>query len=378
MARILLDTGDLQSTADTFVGVDRELAGVLARLPADAATVMPPAVAAEVAGAVADTMAHVGQVAVRLLGSAADLRRRAYFAEVAEGGGGRGPSGLHRSGGFWGSLLGGGRAHGNWGFGGPTGNAFGLMPGLLRANPQAVTLLRGVYEQVSGGVSTFNKIITHTKLDDLGKLIDDEGVRNAYKWAAPIANNRVFKLAGNGLWLVGAVEGVGRAWGASEGETPVARSFTVAASVGVDVLLKKSVVLGGADFLSFGALHADLDAMAGMAIRGADEAVKSGHAAATKYAPELARGDYANYARHVAGGAIGGAAHGANVEINQWAGRVDDGAYGPVLQGISKVENYAIDKAYEPVSRVASNVSHVVGSGVDAASSGVHKLRSLF
>ena len=362
MARILLDTEDLQSTADTFVGVDRELAGVLARLPADAATVMPPAVAAEVAGAVADTMAHVGEVAVRLLGSAADLRRRTFFAE---GGGGGGSA--------W---------RGGWSdsirlLGGPIGNAFGPAGSLLGANPWAVTLIRGVYGQVAGGIGTFNSIITHTKLGDLKKLIEDDGVLKAYKWAAPIANNPLFKLAGKGLTVADGIEDARRAWGASDGETPVARGFTVAASIGINVLLKKSVVLGGADFLSFGAVEADLDAMTGMAIRGADEAVKGGQAAAATYAPELARGDYANYLRHVAGGALGGAAHGANVELNQWAGRVDDGSYGPVLQGISKVENYAIDKAYEPVSRVASNVSDIADSGLHAASSGVHKLVSL-
>src|SRR3954447_12261375 len=87
MARIFLDTEDLQATARQFAGITGELSGVLARLPADAATVMPPGVLAEVAGAVADTEAGVGHVAGRLTGHAMDLERRAIFAAASEGGG---------------------------------------------------------------------------------------------------------------------------------------------------------------------------------------------------------------------------------------------------------------------------------------------------
>src|SRR3954469_23635267 len=85
MARIFLDTEDLMGTARQFCEISGELGGVVARLPGDALTVMPPGVGAEAPGAVADAPAGVGQVATRLGGEAMDLYRRAVFAAIAEG-----------------------------------------------------------------------------------------------------------------------------------------------------------------------------------------------------------------------------------------------------------------------------------------------------
>jgi hypothetical protein len=116
MTRILLDTQDLMGTARDFTSITGQLGGVLARLPGDALTVMPPGVAAEVASAVADATAGVGGAAARLAGHALDLDRRAIFAEISEGGGGLsgGIGGLGR-------VLSSGGASRAFGRGGPLG-----------------------------------------------------------------------------------------------------------------------------------------------------------------------------------------------------------------------------------------------------------------
>lgn len=86
-----MDTNDLRETARTLAQADAELASIVARLPGDAATIMPPAIAAEVASAVAETTVGVVRVATRYTASGFDLARRAVAAEIGQAVQGLGP-----------------------------------------------------------------------------------------------------------------------------------------------------------------------------------------------------------------------------------------------------------------------------------------------
>lgn len=123
----------------------------------------------------------------------------------------------------------------------------------------------------------------------------------------------------------------------SRGESGRGRATTVAMSeVGAGVLFVPVVgeVMGGANALDGGALSADMQAIS-----------------------------------DIAGGAVSGGWHGANVALNTWATDAYNGSFDPVVAGIAHVENAVIDRAYPVVASVSHIVSHAVSHGVDRATS---------
>jgi hypothetical protein len=372
VARILLDTADLGHTADTLLGIDAELGGVLARLPGDAAIVMPPAVAAEVSGAVMDAVANVGHVTQRFAATAVDLRRRVLFAEMEE----TRASGF-TSGALMIARLLRGRGDGSWPrllrhAGGPIGEFVpqGLTR-LLEAKPSwVVALVHQVADDIHDPIGTFNDIIRFSKRPDLLEIAKNAKDRAAYRFIAPLIESPYFRLGSGALAVWGAFDNAQNAWESSDREPTLARGFTVIASGLTDAAFSLDnpvgAVLSGANFMSGGAVRADAAVIEGMLIDGVVEGDRGLRDAQSGFAGELESGDYFNYARHLAGGAVSGFAHGANDQLNVWARQVDDGKWGAPLQAISKVENYAIDKTYEPISHVVSGMSNAAGAGVHA------------
>jgi hypothetical protein len=206
----------------------------------------------------------------------------------------------------------------------------------------------------------------------LGRLAHVPGVPKSFAWIESNANSPLFKYGGDVLAVVGGALNAKEAWDGSKGETILGRAFTTVASVDSDIAML-SPVLMGANFISVGALRADMAAIGGIeggAISGGQLGLQQ---AAKIYHSELESGDYADFALHVAGGTVSGAVHGANVALNVWDDQVANGDWGWPVQKISQGENWLIDKAYEPVTHVASEVTGAIGSGVGA---GVHAAQS--
>ncbi|MBS1870099.1 MAG: hypothetical protein JSS99_10570 [Actinobacteria bacterium] len=84
MTRILLDPGAMLRTAGTLERNAGELSVVTARLAPDAATVMPPDLAADVAGTLARSGGRLGGVAARYGAEGARLAGRAVAAKAAD------------------------------------------------------------------------------------------------------------------------------------------------------------------------------------------------------------------------------------------------------------------------------------------------------
>jgi hypothetical protein len=311
MARILLDTSAMAGTATALRQIGGELDALSLRVTRDAAVLMPPAVAAQVAADVGAAALRMRRVSGRYSNAAAELDRRRAFAESAEYGRGNRAS-------FWQRLV------------------------ALAGHPvsEVAEGLHGTID-VLGSLSSLARISSLNRLD--GWLIKTKyapGFRLLGKVFYPVAAIRAagdligeFEDSRNGNWLGRGVAGVG--------------------SVATNVALLYPPA-GVVDFALGGTLKADADAIFSMLGRGSSEAWDGGVAQLRK---DLAEHNYMGLGFNVLGAATRGGVHGINVGLNAWNDDVAAGKYGGFLKGFSAVENKVIDKAWSAGEKVGGAIS---------------------
>ena len=330
MTRILLDCADLERTADALLDISGELAGVLAQLPDDALTLMPPAVAAHVVESVVDTETRVGEVAVRIALDAAELRRRALLAELSQN-------------------------------------------GTLASLGGSLAFLHDGLGAIGGGIETYVFLIKNARLSTLENLsrMAPNVLGQTFRWLEPIERSSWFTLGGRALLGISAALNLKTAFDGSDGETLLGRSYTMVASGLSDAALLHPAV-AGADVLSLGAVRADLAALYDMGGRSLSEAQHGYERAVQDHADEARSHQYLEFGMHVALGTAGGYLRGANEGLNDWSREATNGNWGSGVQAISAIENWMIDTTYEPVSHVVGDVNHAVGTGVQALGHGIN------
>jgi hypothetical protein len=309
--RILLDTGAMAGTAATLRQIDGELDALSLRVAADAAVLMPPAVAAQVAGEVGAAAAGMRRISARYAGLAGDLDRRRAFAEASEGIG-RGPS-------LWQRLV-----------------AF--------ADSRLVEAADGVHGMIDVIAATSARL----RLTTLNKL-DAIFIKARY--------SRGYKLAGRVLLPLAIISAADEAW--DEWNDPrngnwLGRSIAMRGSIATDAVLYLFPPAGLLDFVTDGAIEGELDGIFGIAARGTSDAWDAGFAAGRR---ELENGNYLGLGWHVGTAALGGFARGANTELNHWNDDVLAGEHGGFLKTFAEVENKVIDKAWSAGETAVGAVS---------------------
>jgi hypothetical protein len=329
MTRIAIDTVDVGRTADALMDIGGELAEVLARLPGDALTLMPPAVAAQVVEAVADAEAHVAEVAMHLALNAVDLRRRVLLAELSQD------------------------------------------EALLASVRGSLAFLRdgagGIHDSIQTFVFTVKNVRLST-LEDLTRRAPALG--GAFRWLEPIERSPGFRIGGRALAVLGAAEHLKMAWDGTDHDPLIGRGYTLLASGVSDAILLHPAVTG-ANLVTVGAFRADLGALYTMQGKGLSAAQRGFERGVHEHADEWQSGNYLEFGLHVALGTGTGYLDGVNEGLNDWSRDAANGKWGPGVQLISAGENWLIDTTYEPVTRVAANFTNAIGTGVHAVGHGV-------
>jgi hypothetical protein len=348
--RILLDTGAMAGMSSTLRTISQDVDGLAWHVGADAALVMPPHVAAEVAASVGAAAGGMRRVGDRYAAIAGDLQRRGAFAEASEAAAGASLGGL---------LL-----RGRLGPGGPIPRS--SLRGLFGATSWARSLWQRAADLAGGDPVVISNAL-HDGWDVANFVSSNSHISQLNRFDVPIikgANFSLFRYAGTGFAILSGVQNLATSWQDVRGENWIGREVTVQASVGTDIAFTRFPLLAASNFLSLGSLRADAAAVYTSLGESLSHATDGAFAAARK---DIASHNYLGLGVDVPAAFGKGMVQGANHGLNTWAKDVDDGRYGGLLGGISHAENHLIDAHYDQIShpvRTAGRALSAAGHGV--------------
>jgi len=335
---LLFDTDSMASTVREMSSTAGELTGSIGTIAADAAEVMPPAMAVETAEVLASVSGALVESAGFYAANAAGTAVR--IAEViAENAGDSIGAGL----GSWLARL--------------LGSGADRAGGLSLLTSWATEFGSGaasVYDELKRGADDFTSIA-----DPIAAIIDElpisvledmpSGVLRAIGGLERIEGFGGYEVLGKALAGLDALEGADQAWNDTVGETTVARAFTAYYTGEADFAINYFPVTGVANFLDGGSLQAD----ANISIQIVGGFISGG--------PKEAMVQWDNAANEVADGQMGSFPKLVSKGVNWLADEVYTPTNAP-MTFLDNVTNTVVSATYAPISSVVSHVSDAVSS----------------